>query len=172
MSAKVEYTLEKKGWEPGPWIDEPDQGYWLDAETNYPCLIVRDDMVGTLNGYVGVGRDHPAYRKKFSRLDLNYSGRELTFSGFGNGLIGWPNDTQNPEIWWFGYDNAHVFQRRNFTKEMVDLHRRMAEEMPGLALYPSDQRDLIRGKTGHYTTFQECEKYCAMLAAALKGLEE
>ena len=41
----------------GPWESEPDRVAWIDAETSYPCLILRQPD-GTLSGFVAVGPDH------------------------------------------------------------------------------------------------------------------
>lgn len=41
----------------GPWKSEPDRVAWIDAETSYPCLILRQPD-GTLSGFVAVGPDH------------------------------------------------------------------------------------------------------------------
>lgn len=58
----IEYrTQDKSEWGPGPWQDEPDKVQWLDPVTNYPCLIVRSQVSGSLCGYVGVPKEHPAY---------------------------------------------------------------------------------------------------------------
>jgi hypothetical protein len=135
-------------------------------------MIIRDDHTGTLNGYVGVGRDHPAFRRNYKNIIvyLNYSGRHLTFSGAGNGLIGWPEHPNHIEVWWFGYDNAHVYQRRNFTKEARELYDMIDHQRT--TVIPANIRRAVRGGEGHYTTWSECEAYCAQLARALKEMAD
>lgn len=44
----------------GLWESEPDRVAWIDAETSYPCLILRQPD-GTLAGFVAVGPDHPLW---------------------------------------------------------------------------------------------------------------
>lgn len=51
---------ERIDWPEGPWDDEPDKVQFADAETGYPCLIVRG-ILGNLCGYVGVPSSHPWY---------------------------------------------------------------------------------------------------------------
>lgn len=60
METSEHRDVDKSGWGPGPWNDEPDKRQWQDEATGLPCLIVRGP-VGALCGYVGVPPDHPAY---------------------------------------------------------------------------------------------------------------
>lgn len=60
METSEHRDVDKSGWGPGPWNDEPDKRQWQDEATGLPCLIVRSP-VGALCGYVGVPPDHPAY---------------------------------------------------------------------------------------------------------------
>ena len=59
---RIEYrdVIDKTGWQPGPWDDEPDKVQWPDEATGLPCLIVRGP-VGGLCGYVGVLPGHPLH---------------------------------------------------------------------------------------------------------------
>ena len=53
-------TMDKTGWGPGEWTDEPDKLQWVDEATGFDCLIVRNSL-GALCGYVGVSpRSIPA----------------------------------------------------------------------------------------------------------------
>lgn len=44
----------------GPWNDEADKVAWVDTETGFGCIMLRQEN-GTLSGYVGVGLDHPLF---------------------------------------------------------------------------------------------------------------
>lgn len=45
----IEYrTDDKSGWQPGPWMNEPDKKQWQDPETGLPCLIVRRPRRGVV----------------------------------------------------------------------------------------------------------------------------
>ncbi|MEQ5789269.1 hypothetical protein J3454_15365 [Erythrobacter sp. NFXS35] len=52
---------ERRPYGEGPWEREPDRVAWIDAQTSYPCLILRQPD-GTLAGFVAVKPDHPLWR--------------------------------------------------------------------------------------------------------------
>jgi hypothetical protein len=49
--------INKSGWGPGPWQDEPDTLMWMDR--GYACEIMRSGSIGHLCGYVTVPITHP-----------------------------------------------------------------------------------------------------------------
>lgn len=65
LETKEWKTIDKAGWGPGPWQDEPDKKQWQDEETGLPCLIVRGPS-GALCGYVGVSESHPLHGKDYN----------------------------------------------------------------------------------------------------------
>ncbi len=106
----IEYRTEDKSeWDNGPWNDEPDKKQWLDEETGYPCLIVRNNG-GALCGYVGVTEGHPAYNKDYNSVDVEVHGG-LTFSDFchkGAEETGICHKVDNEvKTYWLGFDCAH-----------------------------------------------------------------
>jgi len=111
----IEYrTVDKSTWGAGPWQNEPDKKQWLDEETGYPCLIVRNP-VGALCGYVGVSRAHPAFEQDYNDVAADVHG-DLTFSGFchepegddhSQGICHLTEDGER--VWWLGFDCAHAF---------------------------------------------------------------
>lgn len=56
-----EAAIPKSQWGDGPWQTEPDDERWIDEATNLPCWIRRAPVTGSLCGYVGVPRTHPAF---------------------------------------------------------------------------------------------------------------
>lgn len=110
----IEYrTHNKSAWGDGPWQSEPDKKQWLDPETNYPCLIVRNRF-GALCGYVGVPEKHPGYQKDYDdELTIEVHGG-LTFANHCR-----PNGDESKHIchktddednvWWLGFDCHHLF---------------------------------------------------------------
>lgn len=107
----MEYrTFDKSEWGAGDWNGEPDKKQWLDPETGYPCLIVRN-RGGSLCGYVGVPRDHPLYEKDYEDVDVDVHGG-LTFAeacaagGDESRHICHKTDGDD-HVWWFGFDCAH-----------------------------------------------------------------
>lgn len=86
-----------------PWESEPDEANWVDADTGYKCRIVRNEVTGTLCGYVGVPRGHSLYGMTYQDAEKNYPFHVhggLTYSG---GMRE-PLDDYH----FFGFDTAHV----------------------------------------------------------------
>lgn len=111
----IEYkTIDKSKWGDGPWQSEPDKKQWLDEETGYPCLIVRNGQeIGALCGYVGVHKGHPAFRKDYDAIGYIDVHGGLTFAntcgkygGESEGICHVSSDKR--KIWWFGFDCAHL----------------------------------------------------------------
>lgn len=83
-----------------PWEDEPDTAEWFDARTGYKCRIERQSNSGTLCGYVGVFRGHPAY-------GLGYDDLHSSVSILVHGGLTYSNTDKNL-VHWFGFDTAHA----------------------------------------------------------------
>lgn len=107
MSTEVaEHKVDRTGWTPGPWDGEPDKVQWNHA--GFACLAVRNRM-GAWCGYVGVPREHPAYKQDYNEVEVDVHGG-LTFADKcqPKGPIchvpepGFPED-----VWWLGFDTAH-----------------------------------------------------------------
>lgn len=114
--------VDKSGWGDGPWQHEPDRRQWADQASGLPCLAIRHPEMGNWCGYVGVLPDHPWHGRERAELDefVTVHGR-LTFAG--------PSDRASPrgqdsiwlqmgrhvpglpELWWFGFDCAHAWDR-------------------------------------------------------------
>lgn len=127
----IEYTtFDKGGWGEGPWQTEVDKRQWRDAATGLPCLIVRNRM-GSLCGYVGVSKEHPAHGLHYSSPEHDSDGLPfpvtsaqqaleaicvhggLTFSkGCGHGdesvdICHIPDPGEPDNVHWFGFDCGH-----------------------------------------------------------------
>lgn len=102
----------------GPWADEPDKAQWVDEATGLDCLIVRNHY-GALCGYVGLPPEHPWHGLDYSDLwieigwDAPHGG--LTFAGAcaentpeGEGICHIPEPGRPDNVWWLGFDCAHV----------------------------------------------------------------
>lgn len=125
-------TLEGyMSWPDGPWKDEPDRAQFKCPVSSLPGLIIRTPSLGNLNGYVGVGSDHPLYGMDYDALyevaDMNglsvnaHGG--ITYTGKGHAYVtakGGPRDDlfninlvseegESPQdLWFFGFDTAHA----------------------------------------------------------------
>lgn len=81
-----------------PWENEPDNAEWYDASTGYKCRIQRQtENSGTLCGYVGVFKGHPAWGGMYQGYPHIEVHGGLTFS-----------DTDKNAVHWFGFDTAHA----------------------------------------------------------------
>lgn len=172
------HTKDKSDWGQGPWMKEPDKRQWLDKATGMPCLIVRNDG-GALCGYVGVTKEHPAFGKDYSYRcyedknsneckeyvksayeainDIEVHGG-LTFaskcsntSDEAQGIC--HVDLNGPEVWWFGFDCAHL----------DDVCPAYSKELQGFRSIAGD---------GIYRDFDYVTSEVTSLAAQLKALGE
>lgn len=58
--------LDRSTWGRGLWDHEPDKVQWVDEETGYDCLMVRNNF-GAWCGYVGVPAEHPWFGVEYSK---------------------------------------------------------------------------------------------------------
>lgn len=103
---------DKSNWPKGEWHNEPDKKQWQDPETGLACLIHRGSS-GGLCGYVGIDKSHPFFGKEGEEPDVEVHGG-LTFASActptkenGHGICH-VREKGDPEVWWFGFDCAHV----------------------------------------------------------------
>lgn len=114
MGSAREWThVDKGGWGPGPWQDEPDKIQWVDEATDLDCLMVRHPRSGHWCGYVGVTEGHPAFERFYEDVDVSVHGG-LTFARAcdetapeGTGVCHIPEPGRPDHVWWLGFDCAH-----------------------------------------------------------------
>lgn len=158
MERIVEYNLvDRSGWYEGVWENEPDRVVWLDPDTGYPCLILRNPL-GALCGYVGVPVGHPCYGFSCTDVESKYNidvHGGLTFDGRVFGMPESPLFRLGTNLWfgqWFGFDCSHYMDYLpNFQ----------------MGFYP---RDTERKNT--YRELAYVEKECRLLAKQFKALAE
>lgn len=120
---------------PGPWLDEPDKVHWIDPETDLDCLAVRNHF-GAWCGYVGLPPGHPFHGRGYGQCaqpdvhptndDAWYCDHSpdavvqvhggLTYAdtcneddkGEGHGICHVPLPGRPHDVWWLGFDTAHV----------------------------------------------------------------
>jgi hypothetical protein len=94
---RSESRIDKSGWGPGPWDDEPDLVEWQSASVpSFWCQVARGPM-GALCGYVAVPPGHPAHGKDWNAIDVEVHGG-LSFSGPGVA-----------NLWAIGFDCGHAY---------------------------------------------------------------
>jgi len=100
----VRRLYDKSTWGYGAWQKEPDHILWLDWETQMPCMIIRNESLGHLCGYVGVLEGSPLWKVHYNEVYADVHGG-LTWSDFySENIVGVAHD----KIWWFGFDCAHL----------------------------------------------------------------
>jgi hypothetical protein len=96
-----------------PWENEPDHAEWIQEPSGYRCRIKRNEITGSLCGYVGIPKGHV-----FWGIGHDYDNDEvyaiqddvhggLTYSALDGG---W---------WYFGFDTNHY---NDFAPKLVE-HR-------------------------------------------------
>ena len=152
----IEYrTIDKQAWPRGAWDDEPDKVQWPDKATSLPCLIVRGPL-GNLCGYVGVPPGHPWHGADCSGLEpypevhggLTYADACRPREGEGGGICYVPDGGEPDDVWWLGFDCAHLY-----------------DFVPGM---PTPVTRLTRGDTYRDRAYVESE--CASLAAQAQAV--
>lgn len=148
MSAPEDFRLDRTGWPPGPWDDEPDRVDFRHA--GLACFVSRN-YAGAWCGYAGVPPGHPWHGVHYSDpcLPAESDTRspseiievhgDLTYSNRCNGsLCHTPEPGEPHDVWWFGFDCGH----------WNDVHPRYVREMEALKEF-AEYRDLayVRAQT-------------------------
>ena len=152
----LEYiTLDKSDWSDGLWKAEPDRRQWLDEESGYPCLILRNP-IGVLCGYVGVQPSHPAYGKHFHVVDVDlrvHGG--VTFACNGSHVPGGVYHEvelgESDDVYWLGFHCGHMGDRCPRVEMQIVAPR-------AIVTVPGTYRDI------NYVT-QECHRLAVQLKA-------
>ena len=132
MTPREWTTVDKAAWGPGPWQSEPDKIHWIDPATDLDCLMVRNRHGGYWCGYVAVTEGHPWFGVAYMDCpigDDHYCDHAptiatdvhggLTYSDFcmetedeSVGVCHVPQPGRPDRVWWFGFDCAHLYDRR------------------------------------------------------------
>ena len=106
-------TRDRSSWGSGPWDGEPDKVSWTDTATGRPCLAVRGP-VGAWCGYVAVDPGHPLHGRDYEVPNVDVHGG-LTYADScqerateAEGVCHVPQPGQPHDVWWFGFDCAHL----------------------------------------------------------------
>lgn len=118
MSELVQTYIDRAGWPPGPWDDEPDRVFWYDETTGLPCIVKRQERTGHLCGYVGVPMSHP-WVQQHEADEYAYMGLLDVHGGCtyarpcdGDqelGVCHLPAPGDPDEVFWFGFDMRHAW---------------------------------------------------------------
>lgn len=124
-----EHKVDRTGWPPGPWDDEPDRIEW--RSDGLPCLIVRNRW-GALCGYVAVSDGHPWFGEDYNALPALEVHGGLTYTGScADHICHAPAEGEPDHVWWIGFDCAHS----------MDLAPRLRAQLSELSFKPDDWPD-------------------------------
>ena len=106
-------NTDKTTWSEGPWKSEPDKAQWISSGLD--CLIVRGPS-GALCGYVGVPESHPLYGRDYDAEEvyvechggLTFADKCQPTDDPSRHVCHVAEDAANAEVWWFGFDCAHL----------------------------------------------------------------
>lgn len=150
MKTIIETLVDKSKWQEGPWQNEPDKKQWLDEETGYPCLIVRQTNLGHLCGYVGVPSGHPWFENE---PNANVHGGVTYGAKCADHICHEVEEGEDDNIFWVGFDAAHAGDRTMLT----DSH---SEAFKDIKSFPHDWDT--------YKDFAYMENECRSLAQQAK----
>jgi hypothetical protein len=148
-------------WGNGPWVGEPDKAEWTDEKTGYPCLALRNPVLGNWCGYVGVRPGHSCYGDPYDKVDA-YAHGGLTYSQRSPG----PQDADDA-LWWFGFDCAHALDLIPFL-ENSPFKKQIEAAMPRQLREVIKRMPMLRDT---YRTLAYVKDQCERLAAQLKALD-
>ena len=159
METREYHSVDKGAWPDGPWMKEVDKKQWQDADTGYPCLIVRGPS-GALCGYVGVPEGHPYYETGCDNVPVEAHGG-LTFSSHcqhgseDHSICHVPAPGEPDNVWWLGFDCAHlgdVTPAYDSIRMSVGMHTRRSlfgETYKDMAYVEGEVRMLARQLKDH-----------------------
>jgi hypothetical protein len=86
-----------------PWESEPDHAEWIQEPSGYKCRIKRNEITGTLCGYVGIPKDHRFWGIGYEESNVELREIEVDVHG------GLTYSAEGDDGWWyFGFDTAHA----------------------------------------------------------------
>lgn len=104
------YVVDKTGWGPGAWNEEPDRVDFVHA--GLPCLALRHPNHGHWCGYAAVPPGHPLHGRDWTKYDLPLLfHHEINYSAECDGgmVCHVPAPGEPDGVWWFGGDFGHIF---------------------------------------------------------------
>lgn len=109
MSEIKHEPVNREGWGPGPWVDEPDRLEF--TAHGFPCLCVRGPL-GAWCGYVAVPPGHQCHGLDYDAVyevapELRVHGG-LTYANACAGTVCHvPEPGEPDDVHWLGFDMAH-----------------------------------------------------------------
>lgn len=104
--AMSDYKVDRTGWKPGPWDNEPDHVEF--RHVGLPCILHRVAGHGAWCGYVGVPPTHPWHGRGYDDVDVDVHGGLTYAEGCREHVCHVPQPGESDDFHWFGFDTAHA----------------------------------------------------------------
>lgn len=114
METETATYVDRSGWPPGPWDDEPDRVEWRIGDL--VALALRQPSSGHWCGYVGLPPGHPWHGANYDGVDVAVHGG-LTFAASCmhddrpavERVCHVPREGESDDTWWLGFDCHHAW---------------------------------------------------------------
>lgn len=120
--------IPKDNWGPGPWTEEFDKVQWVDGDSGYGCLVVREPHSGHLCGYVRLQPGHPIHGLPYeddALQDLTVHGgvtwSRASDAGDDAAELGIAWSPADPTDWFVGFDCAHGWDQKPAMDALLTL---------------------------------------------------
>jgi hypothetical protein len=105
MTTHEPERIDRQGWPPGPWDDEPDHVQWR-TTAGYPAIAHRNET-GFWCGYVAVPRSHRALEgERLEELSV-HGGLTYGSDGCRGAICHTPAAGEPDAVYWVGFDCMH-----------------------------------------------------------------
>lgn len=160
------YVVDKTGWGPGAWNDEPDRVDFVHA--GLPCLALRHPRNGNWCGYAAVPPGHPLHGRDWKEgvpLAFHY---EINYSAACDGglICHVPAPGEPDGVWWFGGDFGHTFD----FSPAVDARLKVA--MQRASDIGAPWADVMRPRGENDPLFQEVYRALPYVRHCIEALAE
>lgn len=123
------FERPKETWGDGPWQTEPDHAEFRHA--GFPCILHRN-KVGAWCGYVGVPPGHPWHGLGYDQVhemesELSVHGGLKYADACQGDICHKPAPGEPDDVWWLGFDCAHVGDFLPVVAALVGRGPRMGE---------------------------------------------
>lgn len=146
-------SIERPGWEPGPWDDEPDFDQFIDVPTGLVCFVKRSQVTGAWCGYVSLPPTHPAWHWPRRRVEDLLVHGGVTYDALATARLRPRTADPCGDLRLVGFDCAHWMDR---PPQLEALLRELGHALTG----PRDH-------TVTYRTIDYARGECQRLAAQL-----
>ncbi len=173
-----------------PWESEPNYAEWIDSESGYNCVIVRE-VHDALCAFVCIERPHPFYGRrsngepgKNTPVAKDEQAARAAFRAMSvHGGIGYCEPFLDPSTltssivanigaWWVGFNCSHGGDFVPSYLEIIDTYP--PDEDLSEADIESLRQSILQDPTPEsaYRTFSYVEEQCRLLAQQLKANSE